>query len=285
MSNIIKLETINALDTAAKNGLIAQSQATAFSKTFAIAEAMSNLQNLLTSEVMKPIMALQGKKLGFKTDKVYTEEVVKDCMIEATMTGVNIVGNEWNIIAGNCYITKEGMGRLLSKVQGLSYSITPRIPKSDSKEAVIIMSVEWSYNGESKTKDLEIIVKVNNFMGTDAIIGKATRKARAWLLLHVTGQDVGEGDADDIVAEKNITREVNLNPIDIECEVIEQEISVDDVVIAIGLGIDFINAYFHSLKGKWGVKKSIDELAQSERKEIMNNPERVKKAIENFISI
>jgi hypothetical protein len=36
-------------------------------------------------------------------------------------------------------------------------------------------------------------------MGADAIIGKASRKARAWLYATVTGMEVGDGDADDAV--------------------------------------------------------------------------------------
>jgi hypothetical protein len=36
-------------------------------------------------------------------------------------------------------------------------------------------------------------------MGTDAIIGKATRKARAWLWQHITGQEIPDGDASEII--------------------------------------------------------------------------------------
>lgn len=47
-------------------------------------------------------------------------------------------------------------------------------------------------------------------MGTDAVIGKATRKARAWLFSKLTGMEVGEGDVQDIdhkVVKDNITVE------------------------------------------------------------------------------
>ena len=40
-------------------------------------------------------------------------------------------------------------------------------------------------------------IRVNKGMGADAIVGKLTRKARAWLYTTITGQDAGDGDAED----------------------------------------------------------------------------------------
>jgi hypothetical protein len=51
-----------------------------------------------------------------------------------------------------------------------------------------------------QTKQIDIPVKVNNFMGTDAVIGKATRKARHWLYNTITGSEIPEGDIQDIDA-------------------------------------------------------------------------------------
>lgn len=197
MSNIIKKETISALDKAAKSGIDAVSIVNKFERTFALAEATNALVSLLTPEAMQPIMALQGKTIGFKTDKEYPINIVKDCIISAVLNGVYPVGNEFNIISGQCYITKEGFGRKLNDVNGLSWLITPGIPKTMDKGAIIEMTVEWTYNKVSKSKTIPIAVRVNNFMGTDAIIGKAERKARAWLYRAVTGQEVCEGDVDD----------------------------------------------------------------------------------------
>lgn len=283
--------TITALDTAAENGLIAQSQASAFQRTFAIANSVNNLRGILTADVMKPIMALQGSRLGFKTDKDtkggYKLDIVRDCVIEAVMTGVYTVGNQFNIIAGNCYITKEGMGHLLSKIDGLSYAITPRVPTTQGQGAVIIMSIEWTYKGKTETKDLEICVKVNSFMGTDAIIGKATRKARAWLLLNVTGQDVGEGDADDITNEKkkysandvlnDLPKEESINVSATEV----QEITVEHIVEAVGMSEEDISMHFKlNGKGEWLIQESLSELSQENMQKILNAPANVKSAVE-----
>lgn len=173
-----------------------------FEKAFQIATAAQQLKDLLTPEYMKPIMALQGNRLGFKTDKDsatgYDVMVVKNCLIEAVLTGVQPFGNQFNIIAGNCYITKEGFGYLLNKWKGLDWEVIPGLPRinNDKTSAAILMKVIWSVNGSAKeSRELDIPVKMNNFMGTDAVIGKATRKARAWLYNRLSGFEIGDGDA------------------------------------------------------------------------------------------
>lgn len=184
------------------NGLIG------FEKAYLIANAVAELKKLLTKEYMAPIMALQGNKLGFKTDKDdkggYPEEIVKNCLIEAVLTGVQPFGNQFNIIAGNSYITKEGFGFLLAHYKGLSYEIVPDLPRinADKSSAAIAMNVEWTINGGiKKQKKLDIPVKMNAYMGTDAVIGKATRKARAWLFNTITGSEVADGDVVDYDAK------------------------------------------------------------------------------------
>lgn len=184
-----------------------------FQKAYLIATAAGELKKLLTADYMKPIMDLQGNKLGFKTDKDngqngskgpgYPEEIVKNCLIEAVLTGVQPFGNQFNIIAGNCYITKEGFGYLLANYAGLSYEIIPALPRinADKSSAAIVMKIKWTLNGVEKERELEIPVKMNSFMGTDAVIGKATRKARAWLYGTITGSEIPEGDAMDTAAE------------------------------------------------------------------------------------
>jgi hypothetical protein len=178
-----------------------------FEKAFVLADAISQLQSLLTPEYMVPIMALQGNKLGFKTDKDsekgYPESVVKNCVIEAVLTGVQVVGNQFNIIAGNCYITKEGFGFLLPNVQGLNYEIIPQLPRisPDQTSAAITMQIKWTYgNQPEQTREIPFPIKMNKYMGVDAIIGKATRKARAWLYNNVSGLEIADGDVQDVNA-------------------------------------------------------------------------------------
>ena len=197
---VVSEDVINALDLASSNANL--TVASQFKRAFATAEAVYQLKALLTPEVMKPILHLQNTALGFMTDRKdngYPLDVVKDCLIDAVLSGVSPVGNEFNIIAGRTYITKNGMKHKLSNVDGLSYTLTPGIPKmaSDSKGAVVEMAIDWTFNGKENHRSISFAVRVNAGMGTDAIIGKATRKSAAWLYETVTGQIVDDGEANE----------------------------------------------------------------------------------------
>jgi len=182
-----------------------------FEKAYALANSMKELKGLLTKEYMAPIMELQGSKIGFVTDKDkqsgYPETVVKDCLIEAVMKGVQPFGNHFNIIAGNCYITKEGFKHLLDSLLKTrdnfsEYMITAQLPRINGNSAAVVMDVEWVINGEKNSKSLDIAVKVNQYMGADAVIGKAERKSRAWLYNKLTGVEITDGDAIDVTFEE-----------------------------------------------------------------------------------
>ena len=178
-----------------------------FEKSYLIANAVGELKKYLTPEYMKPIMDLQGNKLGFKTDKDktggYPEAIVKNCLIEAVLTGVQPFGNQFNIIADNCYITKEGFGYLLKNIPGLKYELIPSLPRinADKSSAAIEITLIWEYRGEKRERTLDIPVKMNAYMGTDAVIGKATRKGRAWLFNTISGTEIGDGDVTDYDAK------------------------------------------------------------------------------------
>lgn len=175
-----------------------------FEKAYQIANAIADLKELLTPTYMKPIMALQGNKLGFKTDKDttggYPEEVVKNCLIEAVLTGVNPFNNQFNIIKGNAYITKEGFWELLRKIPGLRYDIVFDLPRisADKNSAAVTAKVSWTLNGEKNEKEVPIPVKTDQYGTADSVLGKATRKARAWLFNTITGVEIGDGDVQDV---------------------------------------------------------------------------------------
>lgn len=184
-----------------------------FEKTYLVAEATKQLRGALTPEYMKPIMELQGSKLGFKSDKSYPEGVVKDCLIEAVLTGVQPVGNQFNIIAGNCYITKEGFGYLLKNIEGLSWEIIPSIPAMKDTGATVKMKIKWTMDTITNEREIDFAIKVNQYMGADAVIGKATRKARAWLHNTITNTEVADGDTSDVpvIIDANHEDEITLD--------------------------------------------------------------------------
>ncbi len=190
-----------------------------FEMAFKIASAIQELKDLLTPEYMKPIMAMQNNKLGFKTDKAdsgYPEATVKNCLIEAVLTGVQPFGNQFNIIAGNCYITKEGFGYLLDHFKGLKYEIIPSLPRINENKtsAAIVMKINWEIGSIKESREIDFPIRMNSFMGVDAVIGKATRKARAWLFNSISGFEIADGDVMDVDgievgSKKNIQEKVS----------------------------------------------------------------------------
>ena len=202
MKLAVKDDIVAALDKAAENGMFALSVTNQFKRMFMLGACMAELRNLLTPQVMQPIMQLQNSPLGFLTDRKetgYPVDVVRAAIIEAAINGVSVCGNEFNIIAGRFYLTKNGMKHKVRDVEGLSNSVTPGIPKMVSeKGAIVDMHVEWTFKGgEKHEKDLTWAIRVNAGMGTDAVIGKAMRKTYAWLYEEVTGNNVSEGDVTD----------------------------------------------------------------------------------------
>lgn len=234
MSNLptISTKTITALDEAANAGQLTTVTGGQFSRALATATAVNTLRDLLTPDVMKNVMALQNSALGFMTDRKdahYDTDTVRDCLIEAVLQGVSPVGNEFNIISGRAYITKAGMRRKLANVPGLSYTITPGLPKmaATSDGAAIVMTLDWTINGKTEHKELPLAVRVNKAMGTDAIIGKATRKAAAWLYDAVTGMSVNEGDISDDDAIPTTAKPVSI-PIESDPHV--EDVKADGVL-------------------------------------------------------
>jgi hypothetical protein len=187
----------------AVGSVLNQTNLQGFERAYATAQSIEVLKTLLTPEYMAPIMQLQGNRLGFKTDKDksggYPMDVVKNCLIEAVLMGLQPYGNEMNIIAGNTYATKEGVGRLLATWKGLKYSLICGVPKpnADGKSAVVDVNIKWTINNESKEEHIPISIKMDAYTSVDAMIGKATRKGRAWLLSAISGIEIVEADITD----------------------------------------------------------------------------------------
>ena len=188
---------------------------------------IQRMRAALTPEIMQGIMALQNTSLGFKTDKPegYPVEVVATCAIEAYAVGLTTNGNEFNIISGSMYVAKNGTNALLRNM-GVRHFEEPGIPELFSEKDI---TYQDKYNGGTKTRKqtiykqpvkvtwfeadgehsetVEFLVNVNNAMGPDAIAGKATRKARMWLINRITGMDLQDAEVDDNAAPVDVTPE------------------------------------------------------------------------------
>lgn len=202
-----------------------------FDKAYKVADSIEKLKELLTSEYMKPIMALQGNRLGFRTDKDknggYPEATVKNCLIEAVLMGLQPVGNQFNIIAGNTYPTKEGMGYLLANFPGLNYTLTTSLPRinPDKTSAAVGVKIKWTLNGVETEESFEIPIKMDAYTTVDALIGKATRKARAWLYSKISGTEVTDGEVEDTT---HVVMESKMKKSKEETEMERMKILLDD---------------------------------------------------------
>lgn len=209
-------ERFAKIDSVASNFLsLNATGASSFALAIHTANAMGQLRELLNAETMKPILQLMNSPLGFLTDKdpkrpqwkggrevhpdPYALEVVRDCVIEATLRGIPIVGNNFNIIGSRTYVTKEGFGTLLKKVAGFSdLKITPGVPKLVGENGALVeMEATWRKDGKEDGLRRTIPVRVNSGMGTDAILGKAERKVKCAVYNQVTGSELSDGDAEE----------------------------------------------------------------------------------------
>jgi len=201
-------ETIAQLDHFAKMGQDSV-LATNFRKTLMASTAVAGMMQILTPQAMGSIMSLQNTGIGFLTDRKgagYDLDTVRACVVEAVMKGVLPVGNQFNIIGGRCYVTKEGMKEKLRNVPGLHYVITCGIPKKQGESgAICSVNVEWTHNGVKNSKALEFAVRMNAGMGADALNGKATRKALAWLYENVSGQSISDGEVGEDAPMVDVT--------------------------------------------------------------------------------
>lgn len=208
------------LDKLTESGLACSNMTNNFTKTFTVARCISQLKAALTKEVMTPVMELQGTPLGFRTDRDkqggYNIDTVKEVLIEAAMAGLMPCGNQFNIIGGRMYPTKEGFTYLLSQIADLSYTINQGVPVNKPGGAIVRTEILWRVDPSGvatpNKKILEIPVRVNNGMGVDAILGKADRKAKCWLYNHVTGKTLNDGEVESDGMRPTSSRVVNENP-------------------------------------------------------------------------
>lgn len=218
-------QEIERVLTACDSATLAQMPA--LKKAVTLARGIYDLRLALSEEIVETVfMHLQGTPLGFITDKDkdggYPVAVVRECLIEAMLKGLQPINNEFNIISGRCYGARNGLERLVKDWPGLTdLRWTPGVPQmAGEKGALVSMRATWKlggrdmelYRGQTKRKnekgeeeveDTRIAVKVNSGMGPDAIIGKAERKMFKAIYSILTGGKVSieDGEAIDTVGE------------------------------------------------------------------------------------
>lgn len=219
----------------AECGLITAAQQQGVMAAFQMAAGIGMLKNLITDEMMRPIMDLQGSSLGFRTDKDkeggYDLPTVKECVVEALLRGARAHGNEFNIISSRCYLTKEYFQRIMSAFPGLTDFVfdfgVPQLSEG-GKGALVTARATWKYHGRPGMLvcDLErdaqgriladgrIPVRANSGQGADAILGKAERKLRARVLGRITNTTWSDGDVQDGIDASFASQSVGHEPDD-----------------------------------------------------------------------
>jgi hypothetical protein len=181
-----------------------------------LADGIEKLRSMITGPLMDRVMKLQGSKLGFKTDKDkdggYPAGVVKECLIEALLRGVYPVGNEFNVIVGQCYVTKEGYQRLVREIPGLTdLEESPGTPVLHNGQTVVRYACRWRYQGrryeltDPEGKPGRVIpIRVNQGLGVDAMLGKAQRKALKAVYEMTLGSDhvMPDGAVDEALSQE-----------------------------------------------------------------------------------
>lgn len=185
-----------------------------FRRALMLAEAMRQITGAISAPMMDLIMGLMNSQLGFLTDRdpsrpgksgqvqPYHPEVVKRCFVESVLLGLNPIGNEWNIISGKVYVTKEGMSRLVREVPGLSdLDLDFNVPKPAGQSKVTVdVSASWRLDGTPHTAKFEIPIKSYGTDTDDLLLGKAERKALHRIYRRLVGSErfaIDETDVDD----------------------------------------------------------------------------------------
>jgi len=202
-----------AIDRISTSAMEAFASAESFEKELTVAQAMIDLREHLTPEVMRPIMGLMNTSLGFRTDhdpaqidgktnkpfEPYAVEVVRECFIEARLRGFHAVGNEFNIISGRFYACVAGFDRKVRthpRVTDFRENFdVPRLV--GEKGALVKCRADWKQDNVPQSLEREFPVRVNANMGADAIMGKCKRKLFAAVYARLTGTVTPEGEIGD----------------------------------------------------------------------------------------
>lgn len=185
---------------------------------FDAAIIVARLEAVLSDEVMEKVfMPLMNKKIGFLTDhdpnrprngvtpKPYSPAIVRTAIIDAASMGLKPTGNQFNIIAERMYPTKEGYTALLknySMQHDLKYIFmfdSSTQPQSTPEWDYIPCVIQYQLNGETQ-KPFKYTASINKKNGSnvDQMRGKAERKCKRAFYEYLTGNDLGDADADTV---------------------------------------------------------------------------------------
>lgn len=185
-------------------------------QAFMVAEGIKEMRKALVP-LLPEISLLMNTTLGFDTDKnptktkvqePYSTEQIIDCVAEALFRGLHLAGNEFNIIVGKCYTTRNGYERLVKElptITDLDYALSP--PFAHAGHTCVKVRATWKLGGmvmglkNTNGEPFELFaIRVNSGQGTDATIGKAQRRMFKRIYEMCTGTQFTEPNIDEEVA-------------------------------------------------------------------------------------
>lgn len=214
MSNQLALreELANKL-AAVQNEVNFVSKNNSLVSSLAAASAMRMLDNVLTDDVIKEYyLPLMNTRAGFSTDRdpnkvrpgkpvpaPYSIAQVRACLKDAILKGVLPTGNQFNIIAGSAYITREGYTYLLGKM-GVKHRIIPSQLADRDGYAVYSCRIEAkTADGERISYTNEVLFKRGQYDSDVLLAGKAYARSVKSLYTYVSGLDVGDAVEDEAI--------------------------------------------------------------------------------------
>lgn len=204
------------------------------------ATAMQQVREAFDTDIMAMVKPLMNTPLGFLTDRPpggknppYPDDVIRDCCIEGALKGVQLIGNQINIIAGRCYIAKAGWEYLIkSRVKGLKWW-KPEfgVPKTLQHGAIVSCKCSWNINGQKGSLSADVPVKTDSFTGVDGIIGKAARKFYKRVYEAMTGILISDpDDAGTDIIENEADQDENQSHDETEKSTVQQSAPSDSGV-------------------------------------------------------
>lgn len=185
------------------------------SAALVVADSIGQLRTMLDApEVRARVEALRDCTIGFRTDRdpkivnsktqkpnePYPWEVTRDCALEASMRGLQLVGNHFNILSSRCYVTKEGLEYLIRSMDGVTdFRPVVGIPKNTPGGMVVECSATWRQHGKEMSVQAVIPVKSDQYSFAEQLMGKAYRKLYARVYTMMSGVGTPDGDASDVV--------------------------------------------------------------------------------------
>lgn len=166
-----------------------------------VAKGIAIMQQVISEEMLELLMQLQGREFGFKVDRTYTRDVVKDAACYAFLDGLQPFGNEWNIIGGKYMAVLNGWRRKVNDLKLENLKIDLGEPKPWGQFGLRVdCSATWQRNGQVETIRQQFSLKKDGGFSIDNADGRLHRKMYKAIYLKICGNSFAGLDSDEIEA-------------------------------------------------------------------------------------